>query len=304
MGKDEEKSAFYSFLETLSGKKIYFEKMAGNNGDQLITLGAEYLLQKCECRRMRAPEGAEYILINGGNTNDTWRGRVDKLAYYRRRYPAIPLIVAPSSFRFRGIDFRQTCLINDSPFILFARERYSADILRKIDLPSCVRVEVSQDLAFELRETDSIRALREKTSEKHILIAMRRDKEGPAGILTRTHASWLPQCVRKPLSKLRDRLTSYISNDVVKEVIRQEGIPQGVPRIYRDVAEALSFEEFVDVICNSERIITDRLHVAILGFLLSKKVILIAREDHKVKGVYGLSMSGANSRTILWEVEN
>lgn len=301
MKRDEKKSPFYSFLETLAGKRVYFEKMGGNNGDKLITMGVEYLLQKCESRRIEVPEEAEYFLINGGNTNDTWRARVDKLAYYRRRYPAKPLIVAPSSFRFKGIDFRQICLINNSPFILFARERYSADILRKMDLPSCVRVEVSQDLAFELRETDFISDLREKTAEKHILIAMRRDKEGPVGILMRTHVSWLPKCIRKPLSKMRDRLTAYISKDVIKEVIRREGIAQDLPRVYRDVAEALSFEEFVDVICNSERIITDRLHVAILGFLLSKKVILIPREDHKIKGVYEMSMSGMNSRTILWK---
>jgi exopolysaccharide biosynthesis predicted pyruvyltransferase EpsI len=169
-----------------------------------------------------------------------------------------------------------------------------------MDLPPCVDVQVSPDLAFELGGTDFICKLREKLLEKYILIAMRRDQEGPAGILARTHARWLPKQVRKPLSKLRDRLTAYRSQDVVNEILRHERIPGGIPRIYRDVSEALSFDEFVHVISNSRTIITDRLHSGILGFLLNKRVILIPREDHKVKGVYELNMSGPNSRTTLW----
>ena len=294
------KSNFQVFLEGVRKRRIYFDRMTGNNGDKLITMGAEWLLNECGCKTVQAPDQGELIVINGGNTNDTWRGRVDKLAYYRRNYPAITLIVAPSSFRFRGIDFREICLISSSPFTLFARERYSADILREMDLPPYVDVQVSQDLAFELGDTAFICELREKLIEKHILITMRRDLEGPAGILTRTHARWLPKQVRKPLSRLRDRLTAYRSQNVVNEILRYERIPRGIARIYRDVSEALSFDEFVHVISNSRTIITDRLHYGILGFLLDKRVILIPREDHKVKGVYEFSMSGPDSRTSLW----
>ncbi len=297
------KGKFQVFLEGIRKRRIYFDRMTGNNGDKLITMGAERLLKGCGCKTVPEPQQAEYILLNGGNTTDTWPGRVHKLDDYKRNYPATPVVIAPSSFSFKSIDFREVCEINNSLVFLFARERYSEEVLRNMNLSSHVRIELSRDLAFELSDTSFIRKLRECLSERHILIVMRRDPEGPAGILTKTHASWLPNRIRRPLSELRDWLTAYISKDIIEEIMNQEKMSFELPRIYRDVSDALSFGEFVKVISSSKAIITDRLHAGILGHLLNKKVVLVSRRDHKVKGIYEFSMSGPNSRTSLWKTE-
>ena len=294
-------SPFRQYLKSLQGRNVYFDKMTGNNGDRLITMGAEHLFAKLDITTVPSPQYADCIIVNGGNTNGMWRGRVEKLGYYRRTYPATMLVVAPSSFRFRGIDFKHLCDVkNPTPFILFARERYSYQVLTELSMPPHVECHLSQDLAFELAGSSFIHRLSELASEDHLLVAMRRDKEGPAGILTKTHAPWLPGVVRKPLSRLRDRLAASISHNMLEDIVANEQIEGSLPRIYRDVSEAVSFDEFVSTIAKSKNVITDRLHTAILGFLLEKRIALICREDHKTRGVFEFSMSGPHSNTVSY----
>jgi exopolysaccharide biosynthesis predicted pyruvyltransferase EpsI len=50
-------------------------------------------------------------------------------------------------------------------------------------------------------------------------------------------------------------------------------------------------------------IITDRLHVAVFGHLLGKRVVMVCGPGpvgEKLKGVYDFSMSGPDSRTSLY----
>jgi len=296
-----EKTEFHLFLETLRHKKIYFEPLAGNHGDTLIVMGAKHVLEKAGCGLVEDPEKAEVILINGsGGMNDIWKGALEKLACYRKEYPELPTVVAPSSYRFKDYDFRAICEISQVPLILFARERISEQIVKETDLPSHVRVKVSHDLAFELKDSDFVRALADKCRSGHILIVARKDREGSAGVLAKTKGTWIPKKIRRPFSWMRDRLVAFRSRDVIGEILREENIPKDVQRIYRDVSSSVSFEEFLDAICGAALIVTDRLHVGILGHLLNKRVVLRPGIYHKIKGVYELSMSGPNSRTSLW----
>ena len=297
-------SNFYSFMEMVRDKKTYFDPMHGNNGDTLILMGAKHVLQKVGCKVVESPEDAEQILINGGGLMvDVYQTDFKKYVHYRHKYLSVPLIMGPSTFRFRGVNFKEICEINSSPFILFARENNSAESLRKANLPAHCQVHTSHDLAFELYDSDFVAELLTKCQGKHILIAMRKDVEGSAGILIKMKGTWLPKKIRRPLSWLRDRMVARMSQDIIERIIKQEEVPKRLPRIYRDVSSSVSFEYFVASIRDAALIITDRLHVGVLGHLLNKRAVLICSGEyhkHKMKGVYELSMSGPESRTTLF----
>jgi len=293
-------SAFSRHLKSLRGHRVYLEPLAGNNGDALILLGMKHLLDKAGLRMVARPEQAQHILINGGGAmNDIWRAGLDVIARYRRRYPSLPVTVGPSSYRFNGIDFGAICDISTVPLFLFARERISGAIIRQEVPRPHVKVMVSPDLAFELADSDFIRELSSNCNEQHVLIAMRKDIEGATKLLSRTRGTWLPQRLRRPLSRLRDRLTALKSRDVIGAILESAALPRSIPRLYRDVSVSVSFAEFTEAIRNAALIITDRLHIGILGYLLEKRVVLRPGAYHKIRGVYELSMSGPNSRTTL-----
>jgi exopolysaccharide biosynthesis predicted pyruvyltransferase EpsI len=170
-------------------------------------------------------------------------------------------------------------------------------------MPDHCEVNLSQDTAFELKGSVFIEELKRDCSEKHVLVAMRKDKEGAAQILTKTRGTWLPKRIRRPLSWLRDRLVAHVSHDLTGEIIETFRCEQH-PRIYRDVACSLSFDGFVESIRDASVVITDRLHAAVFGYLLDKRVILVCANDYhrqKLKGVFDLSMSGPDSRVTLYD---
>ena len=86
---------------------------------------------------------------------------------------------------------------------------------------------------------------------------------------------------------------------MIGAILESAALPRSIPRLYRDVSVSVSFAEFTEAIRNAALIITDRLHIGILGYLLEKRVVLRPGAYHKIRGVYELSMSGPNSRTTL-----
>jgi len=301
----DNETCFGSFLKTVRDKRTYFDELpGGNNGDTIILMGAKHVLQKTGCKLVGSPHDAEQIVVRGsGNWVAIYGTEFRELAYYRRNYPDLPLIIGPSTYRFPGANFRKVCEISSSPFIFFARDRISSRVLSELCLPKHCDIRVSHDLAFEFRDSDFIANLVKNSSEKHILIAMRKDKEGVAGLLVKMRGTWLPKRVRRPLSWVRDRMVARVSRDAIEEILEREKVHETLPRIFRDVSASVSFEEFVVYIRDAALIITNRLHVAVLGHLLNKRVVLICSGEyhrHKIGGVYELSMSGAESRTRLY----
>lgn len=295
-------SPFLSYLRSVCDKKIFFDPLRGNHGDRVIRLGAEHVLRKARSTLADSPKSADIILINGGfSISDVWKTGVPILKRYRRENPNKPVVVAPASFLFRETDFAAVCKESDAPLKLFVRERPSVEHLRGLGLPVHVELELSDDLAFELRDSDFIAGLKRKLSGRHVLISMRRDREGVAGVLGKTRAPWLPRPIRRPLSWLRDRLVASRSGDVIEQVLKREKIPEDLPRRYGDLSMVESFDEFVSAIVGARLVVTDRLHVGVLAHLLDKPVVLKRGTNHKIPGVYGFSMSGPGSRTTLWQ---
>jgi exopolysaccharide biosynthesis predicted pyruvyltransferase EpsI len=217
--------------------------------------------------------------------------------------------MAPQIFGVRNVNFREICEISKSPFVLFVRDNTSDESLREANLPSHCQVYTSQDPAFELQGSDFITNLVHESSEKHILVAMRKDipmrknELLSARLLARTKGTWLPKKIRRPLSWVRDRLVAHLSKDIIAGILKQEKIGRELPKIYRDVSSSVSFEEFVATIRDAALIITDRLHVTVFGHLLGKHVIIVCGQGpvgEKLRSVYNFSMSGPNSRTSLY----
>lgn len=307
-----DESPFLQFMRHIAHKKTYLETYPyGNNGDVLVMMGTRDLLKKAGCKVVDTCELAEQILMSGGGRfQDVFPRRVfDWIAYYRREYPSLPLIMAPQVFRVGNINFREICEISRAPFILFARDHISAKSLREANLPAHCRVHLSHDPAFELRDSEFITNLKQKSSEKHVLIAMRKDEPMrkdelvTAKLLARAKGTWLPKKIRRPLSWIRDRIVAHLSRDIIKTILEQEKVTKQLPRIYRDVSVSVGYEEFVAVIRDAALIITNRLHVAVFGHLLGKRVVIVCAPEYvgqKLKGVYEFSMCGSNSRTSLY----
>ena len=60
--------------------------------------------------------------------------------------------------------------------------------------------------------------------------------------------------------------------------------------VVSDVSMRGSLTDFVSTVENAEEVFTDRLHVAILGSILGKKVTLYGNVYHKNRGVWEYSL--------------
>ena len=287
-------SPFNQFLETIKGSKIFFDALAGNNGDTLILMGMEHLLKKHHITPVSDPAEAEIILLNGGGAmNDLWpEGGAQVLEGYITPFPEKRIVVGPSSFLFNQLDFAALLNQNKSQVDLFCREEISVGLLNKMALNDHVNIHTSQDLAFELSDSDFIKELNKNKSSEVVVCAMRKDLEGRAGnVLTTVRAGWLPKWIRSPLSKVRDRLVAKKSSDVFTPILEEiSGEKNSKEVLYRDISVSVSFEEFCSLIKSSKGIVTDRLHIGILASMLGKTTHLIPGSYHKMKGVYDFSL--------------
>jgi exopolysaccharide biosynthesis predicted pyruvyltransferase EpsI len=294
------RTSFSDYLSTLDGA-VFIDWLAGNNGDRLIRMGLERLLRQNPARLVDDPVKAERIILNGGGAmNDFWEGGLALWERYRRRYPDKPLTIAPSSFSLTRDRFERICAHADSPMVLYAREQISYDLLRGFSPPAWVDVRLAQDLALELRESDFIRGLRGAARGDHVLIALRADREGSAAALSSIRAPWLPAPIRRPLARLRTRLIAHRSGRALRAIERSAGIPRATPRVYCDVSVSADFDHFTTLIRDAALIVTDRLHCAVLGSMLGKRVVLRPGSYHKNQGVFEYSLSAPGSTVTLW----
>jgi exopolysaccharide biosynthesis predicted pyruvyltransferase EpsI len=294
------RTSFADYLHTLKGA-VFIDWLAGNNGDRLIRMGLERLLGRNPARLMDDPVKADRIILNGGGAmNDFWEGGLALWERYRRRYPDKPLTIAPSSFCLTRDRFERICAHADSPMVLYAREQVSYDLLRGFAPPAWVDVRLAQDLALELRDSDFIRGHRDAARQLHVLIALRGDREGSAPALANVRAPWLPAPIRRPLARLRTRLIARRSRRDLRAIERSAGVPRATPRVYCDASVSADFDEFTALIRDGALIVTDRLHCAVLGWMLGKRVVLRPGNYHKNQAVFEYSLSGPGSTVTMW----
>lgn len=257
-------------------------------------MGMQELLQRNSISIVTDPSEADVILLNGGGAmNDLWpTGAAQVLASYIEKYQEKEFVVGPSSYYFQELDFAKIISECRNSITLFCREKVSEAILQSLELPTHCEIFLSDDLALELEGTDFLVEQSGSRTESHILCAMRKDREGEAGLLAKTSAPWLPKFIRKPLSRVRDRLVASSSSDKLSPLIGEIKRNKNTESIiYRDVSVSVPFEEFCRSIRGASAIITNRLHIAILGTLLNKEVHLFEGSYHKARGVYDYSLS-------------
>ena len=298
-----EESLFLRFLRERAHLRTYLEPMQGNNGDGLILLSSKYLLNKLGVPVVATPAEAQQIFINGGGAmNDVGGFGIGILERHRTRFPHTPCFIGPSTYRFRGIDFAPVMRIGEAPLDFFARDFESGENVTELNPPANVRVQYSQDIAFELQGSEFIEQIKAKVSQKHVLIAMRKDREGTASpLIQKAKCKWLPRKIRRPLSAIRDRLAARGAKGQLEKILAGEDFPKDLPRIYRDVSVSVPFDEYVAKVRDAAVVITDRLHVAILAHLLDKRLVMLPGSYHKIRGVYQMSMNYPGSKTTLWE---
>lgn len=289
----EPASPFSQLLEQIKEFRIFFEPLKGNNGDALIRMGMMELFDYHGIVSTDKPDDADIILLCGGGAmNDEWpTGAAQVLDDYMKRFPQKRFVVGPSSYYFTHLDLAAILNQVDTEVALYCREERSMELLKKMELKDNISLSLSPDLAFELKGSSFIAAQKEKSTESLVLCAMRKDREGNAGVLAKVSASWLPGAIRKPLSKLRDRLVATKSSGVLDVIIAEIVPPVKKDEIvYRDISVSVEFEDFCDQIRNARVIITNRLHIAIFGSLLGKEVKLLPGSYHKIEGVYHFSL--------------
>ncbi|MEM6333623.1 MAG: polysaccharide pyruvyl transferase family protein [Planctomycetota bacterium] len=288
-----------SFVEVMAGhagKRVFFEPLCGNNGDRLIRMGAERVFERAEVTLVDEPGAAELIVINGGGAmNDVWGGGIGRLEHYRGGFPGTPIVVGPSTFEFETDRFAKICASTDTPITLFGRDRTSHAAVTELGLDDRVTLGLSQDLAFELKGGPWVEEQRAQRGEGHVVVCMRKDKEGGAKLLAQTKAPWLPAPIRKPLSRLRDRLVASGRKRLVDRLIEEAGVDPKLPRVVRDISVSVDFEAFCEAIRGAAFIMADRMHVSILGYLLDKPTVLLAGAYHKNASVHAFSMAHEES---------
>jgi len=283
---------FESLLVENQDKKICVITPGGNHGDTLIHLGlikklnsvkADYCCVNLEdiCRHrihvgmkyllkiaaskigldyafkiFNIPRGTELILFEGGGyMNDLYHGFV--LLKEVLENHKTPVVVAPNSFWFKKTDFR-TVLSDEWPVILFCREKYSFDIVSEAHLPKNTQVYLSQDISLYLTR-EELSEFIPFHKEKHDLVCLRKDIE------------------------------SVIPNETKQRIV--EKAKEGDNNLLvADISKSGTFKDFVSAVDNADKIYTDRLHVAIMGHIFGKDLMMFDNSYHKNLGVYEYSL--------------
>lgn len=308
------KSEFCQYIESLGKPKIFFDRAGGNYGDYLITLGAKYVLQKAGVTFIEKPEEAEYIILNGGGRfNKFWGGGNVDIRRYRQVLPEIPIIMGPQTYKFTDAieaEFQEICQLTSAPIILFARERISYDYLCQMGLPKNVEIKISPDFAFELEDSPFIQEHQQNSRNDYILICMRLDRESNSSWIRRLF-EWQQalkklgksNLLRRVLGKTQRLSRPWIWRSVCNDICTRYNL-NNLPHIYKDVSlEEPDFDSFCNQIKRAAFIITERLHVGILGYLLNKPVVFLTNPNyHKVRAIYEYSMKNTNRNVSLYEL--
>jgi exopolysaccharide biosynthesis predicted pyruvyltransferase EpsI len=199
----------------------------------------------------------DIFLIHGGaNFNDLWGHGLHILRNVMKNNPLSTIIVAPQSYWFYKTKVRKFFKNTKQEIHLFSRERYSYNLLCSMNLPDNVHIHVSDDSALYLSKNDF-----HPKNGSYDLICPRLDKESVV--------SWkLDQWEKGSTIDLRESKRRVFIGDISR----------------------FDFDFFVDLVENSRRVFTDRLHVAIFSAILGKDVFLYPNCYYKNKGVYEFSL--------------
>ena len=292
-------------LRKYTGKTCFFEHEGGNNGDELIRMGSQFAIARAGLNLTDNLDKADLIIVRGGGgMNDFLPGTLDRLSGLLNEYH-LPIIVLPQSYKFAHTDFPALFKgRGDAPVFLYARERTSLEALCSMQFHPSVRVGIDHDMAMVLEGGDFVRALGERARRRHILIVERKDVEAECPIDRKPFPfpalrDAIPISTRIKIKRgirwaLSGRNAKSAFADRLKGIALEQ-YPQYAddPTIAMDISDkgTASFEYFCSLIADSSIVITNRLHVGILGALLGKPTYLREGSYHKIRGIHEYSLS-------------
>ena len=303
-----------SHLLSLTGKKVFFEPLRGNLGDDLIVRGLEHQLRRNGLTLVSTPEQADHIIIKGGGAFlDAYESLVMEISRLLKAFPTTPTTIMPTSYGYTHKSFADLVGDRTAPLSIFAREKYSFDILNS-GLPSKCSLEMDHDSAFHLEVSDQIKKLIHSKQSSHLLIVERLDAESlgvtdfresngaspSVSKLRKLSRVVLPQKLRTKMARrLRATQVAKTSQETklakhAKQVLFDKH-PEfaNLPVKAFDVSQPnlFSFDEFCKIVADSAAVYTTRLHVGILSAMLGIPTYLVPGVYHKIIGIYEYSMT-------------
>ncbi|WP_309385799.1 polysaccharide pyruvyl transferase family protein [Cerasicoccus frondis] len=280
---DWTQDAYFNWFSQQAGARIFIVGYPGNQGDKLITLGTQKLLQKVGCQEVDSPEKADIHVYPGGNIS-VWRSDVKALTHtVEAAGPNVQYAIGPSGFPASFYSLSQP-LNNPVVKAAFARDHVSLRQLKRYTSRSDIQIGLAHDPAFYLSDDIWLDELRRNSTKTHILGAFRQDREGDL---------YCHQLTSKILPVIPYRASRWLSQKLTRkgnvEKFRQLTANRSQPVVYRDASNA-SYQDFLSLIQNAAEIHTNRLHVFILGAMLGKPIFVYDTPAHKLENIYRASM--------------
>ncbi len=201
-------------------------------------------------KRCNISEG-QFILVHGtGTIGDLVPTKILLLRRIFRYFAGKTIILGPQSYWFPKTDINRTLRYAQQEVHLFAREKYSFQLLRSLELPENIHIHLSPDTAFYLQKDDF-----NSPPGTYDLVYLRDDHESVIS------------------TNLKNAFMCSLQHSVVAKDATIE-----------------SLRQYVETVKGAKRIFTDRLHVGILGVILEKRVIFFPNVYHKNIGVYEYSL--------------
>ncbi len=251
----------------------FFVRPGGNWGDALIYAGAEKLARSVGLTwkefdresfgRQALPPGAGIYLHGGGGFNLWGSGSALRMLDVALGIEGALVIQGPQTFDTSNPELGKllAAMVRRSvadEIRIFTREIVSAEFLETA-LQAAAAIHVDHDTAFHLQKDDilSLAALRSCPAGRYTLLAAREDDEAPV----------------EPVS-------------CPERVIRLD------PAYY-----AGSLSHWLRIHAFARRVISNRLHSAIVSALLGKPVVLLGGSYHKNRSVWEFSL---RARGVEW----
>lgn len=305
-------------LTRYAGRPVYLHEVSGNNGDELILRGSQFLLKQHACIPVPTPEEADVLLINGGFKSDFWPFANEVIRAFSTDHPDKPLVILPSSFLFDDTDFPALFAGRNAPVTIMARELPSLELVRAMDFPCDVEYGLDHDTAFALADDPEFVLLSKSPTFRDLLIVERGDAESVSGLsetgllnsstlrslaafaLPRPALSLAARIVGRARRAGADEATSPFAQDAVALGSTFLGYAPDT-LLATDVSRrsVCTFPEFCSEIARSEVIVSTRLHVAILGAILGRRTYIVAGKYHKIPGIYEYSMAALDHVSMV-----
>ncbi len=300
-------------LALLKGKRVFFDPLNGNLGDDLILAGIHEQLKRHKIQLVGSADVADHLLIKGGGAFfPAYHKIVKHIVGLLRERPNLPATILPTSY---GLPDSFVNLVGDrnADLTVFAREKKSFELLAgSINNHNHFKLFLDHDSAFHLQDSKLVQTLRKNRRSRHILIVERSDAEAlnsdsvqattpqaMNGSMWRAAKTVLPDPIRLflkrqtqlPALEKKNKLTP-VAKRGIKRILADHPSLSHLPIRSFDISQRifLDLNSFCSIVKDSAAVYSTRLHVGILSAMLNIPTYLVDGVYHKIQGIQSFSM--------------